>query len=113
MKKQFNLTRRLVLQQVVLNEDLTGGFEKNWVDLGVVWASVDARSGQIRETRSGELSRLRYRIITRASIYGSSGRPSAGQRFKEGERIYDIEAVAVADGAGLYLECWASEEQLT
>ena len=36
-------------------------------------------------------------------------RPIAGQRFREGARIYPIIAVAEADPEGRYLVCYAEE----
>jgi head-tail adaptor len=113
MAYPYKLESKLSLETVVLSEDLTGGFEKTWVELGVIWGHVEARSGRIREARAGELSRMQFRIIVRAAPFSSGARPKAGQRFRDANRLYSIEAVALADASGLYLECWASEEQLT
>lgn len=113
MAKPYKLETKLFLETVVLSEDLTGGFEETWVKLGTIWGHVNARSGRIREARAGELSRMQFRIIVRAAPHESGARPKAGQRFSDGDRIYSIDAVALADASGMYLECWASEEQLT
>jgi head-tail adaptor len=107
------LRTKLFLETVVLTEDLTGGFGEEWVPLGEIWGDVLARSGGIREARAGDVSRMQFRIVVRAAPFGSPSRPKAGQRFRDGERVYTIEAVALADASGLYLECWTTEEQLT
>lgn len=113
MGKPPELRTKLFLETVVLSEDLTGGFGEDWVTLGTMWGDVRPRSGRIREARAGDLSSMQFRIVVRAAPFGSPSRPKAGQRFRDAERIYSIEAVALADASGLYLECWASEEQFT
>jgi head-tail adaptor len=51
-----------------------------------------------------------YRIVVRAAPPGAPSRPQAGQRFREGGRLFAIRAVAEAGGAGRFLVCFAEEE---
>ena len=100
------MTRALVLEHPVQTPDGAGGFATDWQALGVIWAAI--RPGAARETAN--LSRVAYRITLRAAPYGAPSRPEAGQRFRQGVRLYQIEAVADADPKGLYLTCTTSEE---
>ena len=52
-------------------------------------------------------------ITLRAAREGDPRRPRPGQRFRMGARVFPIEAVAEADGAGLWLDCVAREERLS
>jgi head-tail adaptor len=47
--------------------------------------------------------------MVRGAPVGAPSRPVAGQRFREGARIYPILAVAEADPEGRYLVCHAEE----
>jgi hypothetical protein len=51
-----------------------------------------------------------YRITVRAAPYGAPSRPAAGQRFREGTRIFQINAVAEQGVDALFLTCFAEEE---
>jgi hypothetical protein len=51
-----------------------------------------------------------YRIIVRAAPVGDDRRPRPEQRFREGERLFRILAVAEADRGQHYLTCFAREE---
>ena len=107
------LNRVLHLEDPQATSDGAGGFEVTWVVVGQHWAEVDALTG--RETGRGgtSLSLQRYRIILRAAPQGSSARPRPDQRFREGSRIYKIDAVAEHDPQGRYLQCFATEELAT
>lgn len=105
------LTRKLQLEAPRRDADGAGGFTTTWVVLGQVWGDVAARSGRIR--RSGgrlPVSQLRYRVTLRATPAGSAARPRPGQRFREGDRLYRILAVAEDDAAARYLVCDTEEE---
>lgn len=95
-----------------MTQDGSGGFSETWVPLGTIWANFDARSVTSRQVAGGENNKTKYRIIVRAAPVGSTMRPKAKQRFREGEVIYQIDAVTGANATGLYLECWAHEEVL-
>lgn len=106
----IELTRPLVLERRVDVPDGAGGQSSQWVALGTVWAEV--RTGAGREAAGEEvvLGRVTYRITIRAVPPGFSGRPRAGQRFRDGGRLLFIEAVAERDSDGRYLICFAREE---
>ncbi len=110
MRRGVNLSRKLVLEAVTRQPDNAGGFAESWVTRGTLWADVRAGAGREREARVATLSSVPYRIWVRAAAVGSSSRPAPGQRFREGARVFAIEAVADGDRNGLYLECFAREE---
>lgn len=102
------LTRRLLLETPERVPDGAGGFVESWVPLGTLWAEVTARSGRELGGGAAALSKVSYKITVRAAPYGSTARPKAEQRFREGVRLFRISAVA-EDGP-LYLTCFATEE---
>ncbi len=106
------LGRRLVLEEVTRQPDNAGGFAENWVVLGNLWADIKAGTGRERTLNAAVIPLLPYRIVVRAAPVGSSSRPKPGQRFREGDRVYRIEAVADRYRDGLYLECFTKEEVL-
>lgn len=103
------LSRKLVLEARQDLADGMGGFSVLWVELGSLWAQVEARAG--RETQAGgrDVSGVTYRVVVRAVAVGSDQRPKPDQRFREGERVFNIQAVAEADLDGRFLCCWAEE----
>ena len=66
-----------------------------------------------RQAEVGAESVVAWRITLRAARLGDPRRPRPGQRFRMGARVFPIEAVAEADGAGLWLDCVAREERLS
>ena len=56
------------------------------------------------------VSETAYRVVVRAAPMGSPSRPLAGQRFRVGPRIWQIEAVREYDPAVRYLICFVKEE---
>lgn len=104
------LSRKLVLEAPERVSDGAGGFNEGWVQIGILWAEVAARTG--RETAQGgaPVSRVGYKITVRGARYGSPQRPEPQQRFREGARIFTIQAVAERDPSGRYLTCFAEEE---
>jgi len=108
--KRPHLNRALTLEAPQRASDGAGGFVESWVPLGTLWAQVSARTGR-EATQSGTaVSRTPLKITVRAAPPGTPERPTAQQRFREGARIFTIQAVAEADGAGRYLTCFAEEE---
>lgn len=104
------LNRPLNLEAPQRVADGAGGFDENWVVVGQLWAEVTARTG--RETIGGgaQLSNTSYRIVVRSAPYGAPSRPAPEQRFRDGNRIFRIEAVADRDPAGRFLTCFCEEE---
>ncbi|UZD92401.1 phage head closure protein [Cognatishimia activa] len=108
--RQPLLSRRMVLESVTRNSDGAGGFVESWVALGELWAEVKPRSGSERDREDVGVSRLDMKVTVRAAPVGSSRRPEAGQRLREGARIFRILAVMEPDLTGRYLICLAREE---
>ncbi len=108
--KAPHLNRLLVLEAPEKLADGSGGFTETWAALGNHWAEVSARSGAERSIAGVPVSRVSYRIVVRGAPQGSSMRPAPDQRFREGERLFVIRAVADRDPRGHYLTCFADEE---
>ena len=107
MRRHF--TRRLVRMVARRTSDGAGGFDRDWVPSGAIWADVKVRSGGQRTTELGEEPRLRLRIVTHAVPVGHAARPGAGDRLLDGSRLYEVEAVHEADAERRYLTCFANE----
>ncbi|MFN6924394.1 MAG: head-tail adaptor protein [Tabrizicola sp.] len=108
--KAPNLNRALVLEGVVRSPDGAGGFTAVWTALGTLWAEVLPGSGSDTLGEERMLSAVPYRITVRGAPPGSASRPVAGQRFREGTRLFLIQAVTERDPSGRYLTCFAREE---
>ncbi|GAA5079378.1 phage head closure protein [Roseibacterium beibuensis] len=102
-----DLSRRLTLEAPNRVPDGAGGFTESWAALGKLWAEVVPR-GAGREADAA--SELALKITIRAAPPGAPSRPTAEMRFREGARIFRIEAVTEADATGRYLLCFAKEE---
>lgn len=97
------MNRALVLEAPVEVPDGAGGVSRDWRALGTLWAAV---AGSAREVDGVPVASLR--ITVRAAPTGSPARPVAGQRFREGARLFRIKAVL--DGERT-LTCIAEEVQ--
>lgn len=104
-----NLTTQLALEQPDRIADGMGGYVTTWRRLGALWAQMDAGSGR----EDGAISAVRWRISVRGAPVGDARRPKAGQRFRMGDRLFAIEAVAERDPLGAFLTCHAREENPT
>ena len=104
------LNRKLVLEGAVRSPDGAGGFTEAWVALGEVWGEVTARTGRERAESGVPVSAVSYRIVVRAAPVGAPSRPGPDQRFREGARLFVIQAVAERDPEGRFLTCFADEE---
>ena len=107
-----HLNRQLVLETPDTLSDGAGGYVQGWVPAGILWAEVMSRSGRETARNGAPVSRMAYRITVRGAPIGSDHRPAAPQRFRDGDRIFTIQAVTEADPAGRYLTCFAQEEQV-
>jgi len=105
------LNRRLVLEAPQRVSDEAGGYTLIWQVLGSVWAQVGLRTGRETERLETPLSVSNYRITVRAVSLDAPERPRPEHRFRDGDRIYLIKAVAEADAFGRYLTCFATEER--
>ncbi len=104
------LNRSLMLEAPLRVADGAGGFVDDWQPLGVLWAEVKAGSGREVGAPATTVSRVPYRITVRAASYGGPSRPVAGQRFRDGARIFRINAVAEKDANARFLVCFTEEE---
>jgi SPP1 family predicted phage head-tail adaptor len=107
------LSRRLVLEAREAVADGSGGFAVTWVPLGTLWADVAARAGREDFVGGQARPRVKVRILVRGAPAGSPSRPRAEQRFREGDRIFDILTVAEGDARGRFLEIVAEEGVLS
>lgn len=104
------LSRALVLEEPDRVGDGAGGFSEGWITLGTLWAEITARTGRETALSGAPVSRVSYKIVVRGAPYGAPDRPKPQQRFRDGARIYTIQAVAERDPEGRYLTCFADEE---
>ena len=104
------LNRALVLEAPVKTADGAGGFTRNWSSLGVLWAELKAGTGREVGLGAAPVSRVPYKITVRAAPFGAPSRPEVGQRFREGHRIFHINAVAEKDAHAQFLTCHVDEE---
>ncbi|MCV3271136.1 phage head closure protein [Roseobacter sinensis] len=104
------LNRQLVLEAPQRLDDGAGGYVETWQALGTLWAEVKPRSGRERALSETAVSAMSYRITVRGAPFGDAQRPVPDQRFREGARLFLIEAVAEGDASGRYLTCFATEE---
>lgn len=105
-----HLNRALILESVVRTPDGAGGYTEVWVALGTLWAEVLPGSGNDALGEERMLSAVPYRVTVRGAPVGLPSRPLAGQRLREGTRLYQVQAVTERDSAGHYLTCFAREE---
>ncbi|MEQ9693234.1 head-tail adaptor protein [Shimia sp. SDUM112013] len=108
--RDVHLSRKLVLEAPARVPDGAGGFAESWTVLGTVWADIRARTGRKRDGGEVSLSSTAYRIVLRGAPQGAPSRPVAGMRFREGTRLFAIDAVSERDPQGRYLTCFATEE---
>lgn len=106
----IRLSRPLQLEEAQRVPDGAGGFDIDWVVRGTLWGDVQLRSGQETEGETVNLSSTRYRIVIRAAPQGAPSRPVAGQRFRNGARLFNINAVAETDSTARFLACYCDEE---
>ena len=104
------LNRALLLEAPERVADGAGGFVEGWIVLGTLWAQVEARTGRETATAGAPISRMAWKIVVRGAPFGSPERPKPEQRFRDGDRVYVIQAVAERDTEGRYLTCFADEE---
>lgn len=98
------MRRRLLLEAPVATPDGLGGTTQSFAAVGALWAQLEWLSGleQWREGRPEQLTRYRVTIRWRGDI-------DAGKRLRDGERIFDIRAVADPDGSRRRLVCIVEE----
>lgn len=107
------LNRPLVLEAPERMADGAGGFSEAWTAMGMLWAAIRAGNGREAEAAGLSVSTVPYRITVRAAPAGAPSRPLAGQRLRDGARLFRILSVSEADAAARYLTCIAREEVVT
>ena len=105
-----SLSHALVLEAPQLVSDGAGGFTQGWAVLGTLWAEITASAGRETATGGAAVSRVSYKIVVRGAPWGTPERPKPQQRFRDGTRIFTIQAVAERDPEGRYLICFSEEE---
>jgi SPP1 family predicted phage head-tail adaptor len=109
VNREPSLTRRLTLEEREDVADGSGGFSTMWRPLGSLWAEMTAKTGREDFIAGQTRPRVKYLILTRAAMTGAPSRPRPEQRFREGDRIFNILTVAESDPQGRYLEIYAEE----
>jgi len=104
------LNRRFTLETREAQPDGQGGFEEAWTPLGSLWGELRGMTGRDVEREAAALSLASYRITLRAAPPGATERPRAGQRLREGPRVFPILAVVDRDIEGRWLTCFTREE---
>jgi head-tail adaptor len=104
------LTRPLVLEAPARVGDGAGGFTEVWEVRGTLWAEVEARTGREGPGEGASVARATFRITVRAAPQGAPSRPLAGQRLRDGARVFAILAVTESAAGPQYLTLWAEEE---
>jgi head-tail adaptor len=103
------LSRRLSLEAPTRLSDGAGGFTQGWIALGTLWAEVAPAAPRLAAQPGATETRLPLKIIVRGAPFGSPSRPEAGQRFRDGTRVFPISSVS-DDLGGRFLLCLAHEE---
>jgi len=110
--KDVRLSRALVLEDRGGFPDGAGSLREEWNELGTVWAEMTPRTGRVTSGEEVALSRVKWRITVRAAPFGAPSRPEAGQRFREGERVFDIVSVVEGGPSAKWLVCEAEEDRI-
>ena len=105
-----HLNRKLVLEERSGPPDGAGGVAAGWISLGVLWGQIEPYLGRFERGEGHARSRVPHRITIRAVAPDSPARPRAGQRFREGQRVYAIRSVHDRSTDARFLECLADEE---
>jgi SPP1 family predicted phage head-tail adaptor len=98
------LRRRLVLEGPVATPDGLGGATQAFVTLASVWARVEWLGGEER----WRLGRPEQAATHRITLRWRAGL-DAGQRLRDGARLFDIRSVADPDGDRRRLVCLVEE----
>ena len=106
-----NLSRLLILEAPQKTPDGGGGFEITGAEVGKLWAQVRSGTGRAGAGEASPVTRMDLRITCRAAPIGNAARPTAGQRFIEGTRIYAIQGVSDDSPSPNYITVFALEEE--
>ncbi|PRY95367.1 head-tail adaptor [Hasllibacter halocynthiae] len=101
--------RRLVLEAPQRVPDGAGGWSRAWAPLGTLWGEFRASPGREGAEAGARVSRVKWRVVLRAVPHGHAGRPRPEQRLREGDRVFDVLAVAEHDREGRWLVAHVEE----
>jgi len=107
------LNRRLILETIDRVSNGSGGYVETWTQLGQLWGRIETRVGRTTGDDDAELAIVTARITVRAAGPDSPRRPRPGQVLREGSRRFLVDAVSEADPTGMYLTCFAREEEVS
>ncbi|MBL4541850.1 MAG: head-tail adaptor protein [Rhodobacteraceae bacterium] len=107
------LNRKMTLEEARRTPDGAGGFTRDWVALGTLWAELRAGSGRAGDAGLFAAPDVGHRVIVRAAPPGAASRPQPGHRLRAGNRRFAVEAVSDLGTDGRYLVCYAREETET
>lgn len=98
------LRRRMLLEAPVETPDGAGGVLRGYTLVAAVWAGIEWLSGdeRWRAGRPEQAASHRITLRWRAGV-------DAGQRLRDGDRIFDIRTVADPDGGRRRLICLVEE----
>lgn len=98
------LRRRLLLEAAVTTPDGLGGTTQVYETVAAVWAQLEWIAGgeRWRRGRPEQVATHRVTLRWRADV-------DAGQRLRDGDRLFDIRAVADPDGGRRRLVCLVQE----
>lgn len=91
------LTARLVLERPEVVEDGQGGAGAVFVERAQVWALIEPRSFAEEEKGQGLFATVTHHVTVRAR-----SDLVAGQRFRKGARVFEIQAVRDPDETGRF-----------
>jgi SPP1 family predicted phage head-tail adaptor len=98
------LKRRLMLEQPSENADGAGGLTRSFVTVATLWANLEWLAGEERWRQDRPEQAGLYRVTLR----WRSGL-TAGMRFRDGTRIFEIRSAGDPDGARRSLVCLTEE----
>ena len=98
------LRRRLLLEAAVATPDGLGGTTQVYETVAAVWAQLEWIAGgeRWRRGRPEQVATHRVTLRWRDGV-------DAGQRLRDGDRLFDIRAVADPDGGRRRLVCLVQE----
>jgi SPP1 family predicted phage head-tail adaptor len=98
------LRRRLLLEAAMATPDGLGGTMQVYETVAAVWAQLEWIAGgeRWRRGRPEQVATHRVTLRWRAGV-------DAGQRLRDGDRLFDIRAVADPDGGRRRLVCLVQE----
>lgn len=91
------LTARLRLERPEAVEDGQGGAVTGFIELARVWALIEPRAFAEEETGPGLVATVTHHVTVRAR-----GDLAAGQRFRKGARVFEIQTLRDPDETGRF-----------